>query len=354
MVKNKRMYSLFTIFYKETFRNWMELLFTLILPILLLLLFGTIFGTESSQNYNYTVGISGNIDNKLVGLIPYNVHIFEEKLFVSKALEEGKIDIGLFLEENNEITFIQKESELTNQSLIFLKLELQNIIKKYLSGVDEDFIKIDFMRTSTGQYEENPLDYILTGVIALSLLSGGMFSMIIVFGRYKKLGLIKKLKTSPMKPLEFTLSASSTKLILNFISLIIIIILAKFAFNLGFDFNWIYLILVFISSSIGMMGFGVLLLLLFKEPSVTSEVASLLYVVMTFFAGVYFPIEFLPSSVRWISNFMPVKYVVDSVRFSAGIEQITFNNFLTINLVLLFGGILLLFLTSKFFLKEEK
>ncbi|PNR94859.1 ABC transporter permease [Petrotoga sp. 9PWA.NaAc.5.4] len=354
MVKNKRMYSLFTIFYKETFRNWMELFFTLLLPILLLLLFGTIFGTESSQNYKYTVGISGNIDNRLIELIPYNVHIFEEKLLVSKALEEGKIDIGLFLAENNEITFIQKESEITNQSLIFLKLELQNIIKKYLSGVNEDYIKIDFIRTSTGQYEENPLDYILTGVIALSLLSGGMFSMIIVFGRYKKLGLIKKLKTSPMKPLEFTLSASSTKLILNFISLIIIIILARFAFNLRFDFNWVYLILVFVSSSIGMMGFGVLLLLLFKEPSVTSEVASLLYVAMTFFAGVYFPIEFLPISVRWISNFLPVKYVVDSVRFSAGIEQITFNNFLTINIILFTSGILLLFFSSKFFLQGER
>ncbi|MFY9126387.1 MAG: ABC transporter permease, partial [Defluviitoga tunisiensis] len=145
-----------------------------------------------------------------------------------------------------------------------------------------------------------------------------------------------------------------SKLFLNLISMFIIIILGGVLFNLNFYFNWLSLFCVFISSSIGMMGLGVLLLLIFKDPAVTSEVATILYVAMTFFSGVYFPIEFLPKSIRWISNLLPVKYVTDLIRFSGNIKQITLNNFIVINLVLFISGSVLMFISSKVFLKEEK
>ncbi|MFA7569417.1 MAG: ABC transporter permease [Defluviitoga tunisiensis] len=355
-MKNKRMFSLISIFSKETFRNWMEVFFTLLLPILLLLLFGTIFGTEaSSNNDEYQIAIVGDVDETITNLIPYQVVFLDDKNSITKALDQNQVDLGLIInDENKEITFVQKEPDMNDQSTIFIKLELQNILKKHYAGIKEDFINIEFIETSIGASPENSLDFIITGVIALSLLSGGMFSMINVFGRYKKYGLIKRFLASPVKPLEFTLSASISKLFLNLISMFIIIILGGVLFNLNFYFNWLSLFCVFISSSIGMMGLGVLLLLIFKDPAVTSEVATILYVAMTFFSGVYFPIEFLPKSIRWISNLLPVKYVTDLIRFSGNIKQITLNNFIVINLVLFISGSVLMFISSKVFLKEEK
>jgi len=342
------------IFYKETFRNGIEVLFTLLLPILLLLLFGIVFGTEADQSVEYKLGISGTFEEGVVEALPYQVLIFEDKKSLSQALESDQIDIGLIMAENNEITFVQKEADINNQSNIFLKLKFQSSLKKYFAGMNEDYISLEFVETPMGESQENTLDFILTGVIGLSLLSGGMFSMINVFGRYRKIGAIKRLKASPMKPVEFTLSASSTKLFLNFISMLIIVFFGKIIFDLSLTFNWGLLVIVFFTSSIGMMGFGILLLLLFKEPSVTTEIASVLYVAMTFFSGVYFPVEFLPSSVRWVSNILPVKYVVYLIRYTGNINQISLNDFLIINLVLFAGGLFLLFVSSKIFLKEER
>ncbi|POZ89183.1 hypothetical protein AA80_01880 [Petrotoga sibirica DSM 13575] len=231
---------------------------------------------------------------------------------------------------------------------------MQSLLKKYFLGMNEDYINAEFVETPIGESQENFLDFILTGVIGFSLLSGGMFSMINIFGRYRKLGTIKRLKASPMKPIELTLSASSTKLFLNLVSMFIIVFLGKIIFDSSLTFNWSLLVIVFFTSSIGMMGFGILLLLLFKEPSVTIEIASILYFAMTFFSGVYFPVEFLPSSVRWVGNILPVKYVVDLVRYTGNIKQISLNAFVIINLVLFVGGLSLLFVSSEVFLKEEK
>jgi len=220
--------------------------------------------------------------------------------------------------------------------------------------MNEDYINAEFVETPIGESQENFLDFILTGVIGLSLLSGGMFSMINIFGRYRKLGTIKRLKASPMKPIELTLSASSTKLFLNLVSMFIIVFLGKIIFDSSLTFNWSLLVIVFFTSSIGMMGFGILLLLLFKEPSVTIEIASILYFAMTFFSGVYFPVEFLPSSVRWVGNILPVKYVVDLVRYTGNIKQISLNAFVIINLVLFVGGLFLLFVSSEVFFERRE
>ncbi|PNR95190.1 ABC transporter permease [Petrotoga olearia] len=353
-MKNKRMFSLVSIFYKETFRNGFEVFFTLLLPVLILLLFGIVFGLEIDQSVEYKLGIAGNFEEGIVEDLPYQVLFFEDKNSLSQALESDQIDMGIIMVENNQITFVQTEADINNRSNIFLKLKLQSLLKKNFVGMNEGYINVEFVETTIGESQENTLDFILTGVIGLSLLSGGMFSMINVFGRYRKLGTIKRLKASPMKPIEFTLSASFTKLFLNLISMFIIVFLGKTIFDLSLTFNWGLLVIVFFTSSIGMMGFGILLLLLFKEPSVTIEIASILYVAMTFFSGVYFPVEFLPSSVRWISNILPVKYVVDLIRYTGNIKQISLNAFVIINLVLFVGGLFLLFVSSEVFLKEEK
>ncbi|KUK14937.1 MAG: ABC-2 type transporter [Petrotoga mobilis] len=348
------MFSLVSIFYKETFRNGFEVFFTLLLPVLILLLFGIVFGLEIDQSVEYKLGIAGNYEEGIVEDLPYQVLFFEDKNSLSQALESDQIDMGIIMVENNQITFVQTETDINNRSNIFLKLKLQSLLKKNFVGMNEDYINVEFVETTIGESQENTLDFILTGVIGLSLLSGGMFSMINVFGRYRKLGTIKRLKASPMKPIEFTLSASFTKLFLNLISMFIIVFLGKTIFDLSLTFNWGLLVIVFFTSSIGMMGFGILLLLLFKEPSVTIEIASILYVAMTFFSGVYFPVEFLPSSVRWVSNILPVKYVVDLIRYTGNIKQISLNAFVIINLVLFVEGLFLLFVSSEVFLKEEK
>lgn len=129
---------------------------------------------------------------------------------------------------------------MNDQSTIFIKLELQNILKKHYAGIKEDFINIEFIETSIGASPENSLDFIITGVIALSLLSGGMFSMINVFGRYKKYGLIKDFGIS-CKTFRIYFISFNIQAFLNLISMFIIIILGGVLFNLNFYFNWLSL-----------------------------------------------------------------------------------------------------------------
>ncbi len=164
-----------------------------------------------------------------------------------------------------------------------------------------------------------------------------MFSVITVFGRYKRLNVLKRFILIPIKTHVFVIGLTLTRIILSFVSLLILIITSKIMFNLSIVISWpLYFLLAF-TTTIGMMGLGLLFLFLFKKGDTAQNAATIYFSLMMFFSGVYFPIEFLPKTFKTISYFLPVKYIVDSLRYISGIELMKVSTFIIINLMMFFG-----------------
>ncbi|MDK2945431.1 ABC transporter permease [Geotoga petraea] len=349
---NKNIHLLKT-FIKETFSNKVDVFFTIAFPLLFLLIFGMVFGNTSAS--------SENIVN--IGL--YNIEIdnlkayFENSEFVESnnledlktQLKSQKIDAIITKPDNYEI-FI-REGSIDPQETSFIKNTISNGLSYAKLNRKEIFLEQEFISVSLGDTDSGQTEYLLTGILSISLLSGGMFSVIGIFGRYKKNGIIKKFMSAPVSPSSFVVNASISKLILNIFSVIILIIFAKLMYNLNYQFNWAEFSLVILTSSLGMMGFGVILLIIFKRIETASTAASLLFVIMTFFSGIYFPLTLIPEQIRWISYFMPVTYVVNLVRHSANVENIGNIEFLLTNLVLLTIGVVFLIVASNKYVKQE-
>ena len=103
-----------------------------------------------------------------------------------------------------------------------------------------------------------------------------------------------------------------------------------------------------------MMGFGVLVLLVFKKTETALTGASILYVIMTFFSRVYFPVAFIPDQFQWVSRLLPVTYIIEVLRYAAGIEEMAVSYFLLLNLIFVGVGGLLLIFASRMFVSTEK
>ncbi len=135
----------------------------------------------------------------------------------------------------------------------------------------------------------------------------------------------------------------------------IIIILGGVLFNLNFYFNWLSLFLClyfFINWNDG--GAWSVTPSYIQRSSSDKRSSNHTLCCYDLLFGSIFSNRILPKSIRWISNLLPVKYVTDLIRFSGNIKQITLNNFIVINLVLFISGSVLMFISSKVFLKEEK
>ncbi len=355
---NKRFLNLISVFIKETFRDKLDVFFTLFFPVFFLIIFGTIFISPQDsveKERLYVFGIYGNyIEDVEKYFEPHEVIFYESLETLKNDIESRKLSSGIEFIEKNDVKVYSNESFNEARESINVGMVIENAVKKYAIGAKRDYFNVNNQLEGLGRVVGTDIDYLLTGVLSLSILSGGMFSIIGVFGRYKREGIIKRFMVTPAKPWEFVVSSSFTKVLLNLVSIFIIVLLARLFFNANLDFNWITFLLVCISSTIGMMGLGVLILIIFKKTEASYTASSVLYTIMTFFSGIYFPVQFLPSQVRWISHILPVTYLTDVLRYVSGIEDMSFIKFITINLVFIFAGIILLYTASKIYVTSEK
>ena len=349
---NKNIHLLKT-FIKETFSNKVDVFFTIAFPLLFLFMFGMMFGNTSTPSENIVkIGLYNIESDSLEGYFENSEFVESSDLEDLKVqLESQLIDAIITKPDNYEIYI--GEGSINPQETSFIKSTINNGLSYAKLNRKEIFLEQEFISVSLGDTDSGQMEYLLTGILSISILSGGMFSVIGIFGRYKKNGVIKKFMSAPISPSSFVLNASISKLILNIFSVIILIIFAKFMYNLNYQFNWAEFSLIILTSSLGMMGFGVILLIIFKRMETASTAASLLFAIMTFFSGIYFPLTLIPEGIRWISYFMPVTYVVNLVRHSANVETIGNTEFLFTNLVLLTIGILFLIIASNKYVKQE-
>ncbi|MGM0640148.1 MAG: ABC transporter permease [Thermotogota bacterium] len=345
--------SLLKTFIKETFSNKVDVFFTIAFPLLFLFMFGMIFGNTSMEVDNtLQIGLYNLETKELVEFFDNSNFIESDNLDdLKNNLQNQELDAIIVEDEGYQIFL--RESGMNPQEQNYIKTTIDNGLKYKQVGRKEEFLKEEFVSVSLGDTDSGEMEYLLTGILSISILSGGMFSVIGIFGRYKKNGVIKKFMSAPIKPSSFVLNASISKLILNIFSIIILILAAKLMYNLNYRFDWIEFSMIILTSSLGMMGFGVILLIIFKRMETASTAASLLFAIMTFFSGIYFPLTLIPEGIRWISYLMPVTYVVNLIRHSANVETISNFEFITTNLVFLVLGITFLIIASNKYVKQE-
>ena len=352
---NRRFFHLMKVFGRETFRHKVDVFFTVFFPILFLLIFGNMFMmTGDDEEPTWRIGVVGEVREEFSGYFaPHQVGIFEDVESLKKGVEERQVHIGLFLEGEKEVQIYQTSSMMDGGEGIFLRRFVETAYRRSLMEMEEALIRVEPERIALGEVDAMEIDYLVTGVMALSILSGGMFSVLGIFGRYKRQQVIKRFMATPVRPWEFVVSAGSTKILLNFLAVIIVLQLAGLLFGVNLDFSVPVFILLVLSTSIGMMGLGVVLLLVFKKTETAYTAASLLYTFMTFFSGVYFPVAFLPGQIQWLARVLPVTYTVDLLRYGAGIETMSGGAFLLTNMVFILAGGGLLLIGSKKFVTSE-
>lgn len=358
MNKLNQFISIFKAFARDSLRNKVETFFSILFPILFFILFGFIFGDENGGYSGERIGffISKNFSEETKKIVlksnAWNSISYDSLDSMKKAIREGEILLGVNLYDSR-IEFMYYESDPSRNSRIGMMITtISTFLRKTINKI-EDVLSVRKIPIQVGKVSSNQMSYITAGVLAISLLSTGMFSMITLFGRYRKKAVLKRIIASPLDPIVFIVGSTLTKLLISFISTTLILLIGTFVFKLVYSFNWPLFIISIISSTLGMMAFGILLLITLKRPEAAQTAGSILMTLMIFFSGVYFPIEFLPKSLRIVSDFLPVKYVAQLFRYTAGIENMSSSMFWLVNFVLFFSGVILISISGKLFLRAN-
>lgn len=357
MNRIKQFITISNAFTKETFRNKVEVFFTFFFPLIFLIMFGTFFGgSEEPSSIKAGIYIDHSLERisqDALNLDGVKLTSYEETAELYKDVKEDSIDTGIIVEQG-EITFVYKEGDISKTSTIKL---LQNTYKTQIEETINQVKKTIEVKTypvSLGESESvSQNDFIMAGVIAISVLSSGLFSVISIFGYYKEKGVLKRIIATPIRPMNFVMGATISRLLISFLTAFLMLGVNRYLFGSNFTVKWFPFIFTVVCSTLGMMSLGLILVMIFTKSRTADSVATALFVVMLFFSGVYFSLDLLPKIFRYIAMFMPVKYVAELMRFVTGVENISWNYFFATNLVLLFSGIVLIQISARRFLSPD-
>lgn len=158
------------------------------------------------------------------------------------------------------------------------------------------------------------VDWVVPGVIGMNMMFSCLFGVGFVLVRYRKNGVLKRLKATPVSAFTFISAQVASRLVIVVISSVFVY-LGTNAF-LRFTMNGSYLLLLLLTglAVICMIAVGLLFAGRLKSEELAGGLMNLVIFPMVILSGVFFSLEGTPQLLRRISAFLPLTHFVDGAR----------------------------------------
>jgi len=325
-------------------REKSAMFFTIAFPIILILVFGTIFlnqdnpsfdvhvqdldQTNSSAQLVKTLELNGMFkittvdpainatqyakDKKvnLLLVIPSGY----EKAFVRRLGLVGGIPNAAFRDPNASatVTYIYDASaSSTSMKIKILQFGL-GVVNQAMSG-QQPFIRATETSMLTKKYRF--IEFFVPGIIAMSVMTSSLSGAVHMNAELRQKGVIRKLATTPITRTDWILSNILYQLILAVISTMAILVVSYAVFSVRLQINvWLFLFIVLEVFAFG--GIGMILTRVANEAESATAAANFIMFPMMFLSGSFFPLEMMPAFLQTIARILPLYYVNEGLRAS--------------------------------------
>lgn len=321
----KSFYKLFISTIKTFARDKILMFFTLLFPLIYGVIFGTIFGSMGRSITK--VGVLTE-DKKVIEIVSEKSGVkmvrFEKESKLKDAVSKGDVPVGLVLKEKTVYAYLNKINVMTDP----MAKSLPGEVREKLSapkGFEEFGIVTRGVKVQGGKVRASSNAWLIPGILAISFFSSGVYSAIELFSRYREKQILKRLQVASMRHYPFIISTILGRMVVSVASATVLYFIFKAMFNLKFVIHLPLLATCFVLGSMLMLALGTLIVLLSPTPSAATNFASVLMTIMFFFAGIYFPVDFLPRSLQTFGKILPLYHLTASMRMAMGVEKIVWD-----------------------------
>lgn len=297
-------------------RNRQALFFTLFMPLFIMLIFGYIgFDKPSTIDVGLVANAPSGPSLQLMEQIKKfpNLTVHEGTLSDEQAqLNEGNRSLVLDIEDSQPIIAYVNASKAGEAQTVI------SILNQFISSATLQAAHVSpFLTIETREVNAHNLRYIeflLPGLIALSVMQMSVFSVAFVFTQYKEKGILKRLLATPMKPIQFVAANAITRLIVSVLQAAIFIALGVLLFKVHMVGSYPLLALCVVLGALMFLGLGFTISGFAKTTDAVPVFANLVVFPMMFLGGTFFAISNMPGWLQVIAKFLPLTYFSTSVR----------------------------------------
>ncbi len=356
----RRILIYFAAFAKGYLRNPMGLFFSLIFPVILILIFGAVFsgaGTAKvplhvenldgnspvSQSFLQALNSTGAVEVTLVNPDVSNL---------SSYLAQNSYTAGLVIPSGFQASYLAKTSVTvvvyTNPAAGTESGVVQGAVQGVVNGFNLAAANgtpiVHASNLQTGSVLFTYIDYLIPGLIGFSILVGPMFSMVNISSTWKRDKLFRQLSLTPLTRAEWLTAALVWFILLSAVSAGLLVATGHFLFGAHVTLAWSVLPFLVVGP-VFFVSVGLLAGRVSSSPETAAVVGNVIMFPMMFLSGTFFPVSQFPPYLQVVAHVLPLFYVIDGL--NAGI---LFANSATA----LWDGLIVLVLAVAFFVAATR
>jgi ABC-2 type transport system permease protein len=209
-------------------------------------------------------------------------------------------------------------------------------------------LSVSLKKGTVQSLEIRYISWMFPGIIAMSMMFSALYGVGFTIVRYRKNGVLKRLKATPLTAFEYLSAQVISRLFLILISCSIVYAGCALLFGFHCRGSYIDLVLYFMVGSASIISLGLIVSVRTSSEEFANGLLNLISWPMMFLSEVWFSLEGAPEWVRSAAKLFPLSHVTEGMRLiindGAGIADIRYQ-FMS----LLFMTVVFMFIGSYFF-----
>ena len=307
--------SLLKAMWKGFARDRAATFFTIVFPLLFLVIFGGIFKSASAPKIHLgVVGPSPMLDQALrsPGLAEMLDIDRSADLDAAKAqVADGDLD-AVINEQGNTVEMHYSAADQvkagTVQAVMSQVVQQANV---QASGVPPTYT---LQATSVEDSSLKPIQYLTPGLLGWAIASSAVFGASATLVTWRTKGLLRRLRLAPVGAGHILGARVLLSLMISLVQLALFLAVASLPFfGLKLHGSWWLAIPVLLAGTLAFLAIGMLIGGVAKTQESAQAITQLVVLPMAFLGGSFFPLDNAPSWIQHVSRAFPLRYLNDAM-----------------------------------------
>jgi ABC-2 type transport system permease protein len=321
--------------FKSFYREKTTMLFTVTFPIMLILVFGTIFMDDDKVNFNLCVQdldqteTSAMISQALAYTGKLEIIRVDPAINATRYAKDHQVNLVLVIPDGYEEAYARYRQSDTPNAFVTLTyvydpssasvVDKMQILDMVFARINQGLTAMPpFVRTATESIHTRKyrfIEFFIPGIIAMAVMTESLFGTVNVNTELRQKGIISKLATTPITRTDWILSNILYQFMLAVISTTAMLLVGYTVFDVKLQINaWLPLFIVL--DVFMFVGIGMLLTRIVREAQSAAAAANAVAFPMMFLSGSFFPLEMMPRFLQAFAKTLPLYYVNEGIRAS--------------------------------------
>ncbi|MBO9608010.1 MAG: ABC transporter permease [Paenibacillaceae bacterium] len=310
-------------------RNRQVMFWSLLFPIVFMIMLGTFFGKGGSGTVDVVVidkdGTAAS-QSFVQALQQTKVAVVTLRSDESKSLDElrrGDREIVVIVPQGYETAVNAKSGE----ARIRLYYDDTDAVTAQLGQTAVDLAADSVSKQLTGykpivtvqaegvqSLHLKYMDFLVPGIVGMMIMSNNLNGVAAQIASWRERGILRRLQSTPLRSSTFIAAQITARLLLNASQAVIVLLVGSLGFGTNINGSWWLLLSFVIVGTLAFMAIGFIIASLARNPESAGPISGFISFPLMFLGGVFFPVKNLPDWLQALVKLIPITHLTTGLR----------------------------------------